>query len=95
MEVSTPDAGAAAAEDMDAVVERLAAARAPDIIVRRYRVHANPELSNRELHTAAFITDTLQRVGGAGSAPVSWGTGWWVCCAAAYRVSGCSRDARR
>lgn len=62
MEVSTPDAKAAAAEDMHAVVERLAAARAPDIIGRRHRVHANPGTVQPAVATAAFIADTLNAV---------------------------------
>ncbi|MYV99333.1 amidohydrolase [Streptomyces sp. SID3343] len=50
-------------QDLYEDIDRRAAAIAPQVIVWRHHVHANPELSNREKDTAAYITDKLRALG--------------------------------
>jgi len=44
---------------LDAAVER----HAPEAIELRHRIHANPELSNRETETAALVAERLRELG--------------------------------
>jgi amidohydrolase len=49
---------ARAAPDRDAAIGRVL----PDLVEVRHRIHANPELSNREHQTAALLVDRLKRL---------------------------------
>lgn len=49
--------------DLKKAVKQLAAEFAPDIVAVRRHLHAHPELSFQEYHTAAFVKEQLQRLG--------------------------------
>jgi amidohydrolase len=51
------------AADPSARIDESAANLEQRVIEWRHRIHANPELSNREAQTAAFITEHLRRLG--------------------------------
>jgi amidohydrolase len=56
-----PAAGTAA--DLDAEIASRAAAIAPQVIAWRRQIHADPELSNQEEHTAALVAAELGKLG--------------------------------
>lgn len=49
--------------DTDADIDRAAAAVAPKVIAWRRDIHKHPELSNREMRTAALVADHLESLG--------------------------------
>jgi amidohydrolase len=51
------------AQAFDADVTRLVERFAPEAIKQRQQIHQNPELSNREVKTAALVADHLRRLG--------------------------------
>lgn len=53
---ATPDA-------LDDRIDRLVAEAMPRVIEYRRHIHQNPELSNREVETAAYVADHLARLG--------------------------------
>ena len=54
---------AAQTPSLDAGVDAAVAQHAPQITQLRHRIHANPELGNRETETAALIADHLRELG--------------------------------
>jgi amidohydrolase len=56
-------AGAASGEELRDAVDRAARGVAPRVIEWRRDLHAHPELSNREVRTAAFVAKHLERLG--------------------------------
>ncbi|GAB4196957.1 MAG: M20 family metallopeptidase [Wenzhouxiangellaceae bacterium] len=56
-------AGAAQAQPSAAELDRLASNYQPQVVEWRRHFHANPELSNREFETSAFIAEQLRRLG--------------------------------
>ena len=58
-----PATPALAAEDLSARIDQASQSTAPEIVEIRHRLHQNPELSNRETQTAAFVADYLKKIG--------------------------------
>lgn len=56
-------APAGAATGADAEISSRAQAIAPQVIAWRRQIHADPELSNEEEHTAALVSDELRKLG--------------------------------
>jgi amidohydrolase len=56
-------AGPAAASDLAAAIDRVAAAVEPRVIAWRRDIHQHPELSNREHRTGALVGDHLEALG--------------------------------
>ncbi len=56
-------AGAASDADLRGAVDRAAEAVMPQVIAWRRDLHRHPELSNREVRTAAFVADHLRELG--------------------------------
>src|SRR5882757_2930667 len=54
---------AGAATSPDAEISSRAQAMAPQVIAWRRQIHADPELSNGEEHTAALVADELRKLG--------------------------------
>src|SRR6185312_1038259 len=53
----------AAAASLDAEIASRARAITPQVIAWRRQIHADPELSNAEEHTAALVADALRKLG--------------------------------
>ena len=58
-----PAALAQAAPDLDERIDALVADVMPRVVEYRRHVHQNPELSNREVETAAYVADHLRQLG--------------------------------
>lgn len=56
-------AAAQAADPLAARIDQSVERLAPGIIELRHRLHQNPELSNREVQTAALVADHLRKLG--------------------------------
>ena len=52
-----------AQQNRQALIDQKAAAILPQVIEWRRYLHQHPELSNREYHTAAYVTDHLKKLG--------------------------------
>ena len=58
-----PAALAQASPDLDERIDALVADVMPRVVEYRRHVHQNPELSNREVETAAYVADHLRQLG--------------------------------
>ena len=54
---------AGTAQDLSTRIDQAVERTAPEIVEIRHRLHQNPELSNRETQTAAFVADYLKKLG--------------------------------
>jgi len=53
----------AAAQDLTSRIDQETAKVAPTVTEIRHQIHQNPELSNREVKTAALVADYLRKLG--------------------------------
>src|SRR5215468_5053549 len=50
-------------ESLYQTLDQLALQHAPELVAVRHHLHANPELSNREVNTSALVADRLRSYG--------------------------------